>query len=404
MKKLMMMAMLLVASATAFAGDSDGLKAIMKAKTFAEADQLLKQNLSTLADNAEKAKAYNKLVDLAMKKVSEETGTITENQVAAQMGSGKEKAYDTLGLADAICQAIDAAVECEKYDQLPDAKGKVKPKFNEKNASRIWAVRTHLVNIGQEQAKNGNSAAVLKYWGAFTDSSLNPLFAAQDHKPESEYIGQVAFFAGRYAFDAKDFDRAMRYLDYAMEDPNQKAEALNFKLYAMRSNLKTAQDTLNCINQFKKLYEQDPSNEVVLDGLFSMYDKDKAAQKQLLESHLAKYPESFTATAEMGMLAIGENNAEKGAEWLRKAVKINPENAVVQTYLGTCLSVLAGNQDDQSKRKALYQEAVQALDKAKALDPNKQQANWGYNRYQAYYGLYGADDPKTKDAENDYKY
>ena len=34
MKKLMMMAMMLVASATAFAGDSDALKAILKAKDF----------------------------------------------------------------------------------------------------------------------------------------------------------------------------------------------------------------------------------------------------------------------------------------------------------------------------------------------------------------------------------
>jgi hypothetical protein len=28
-------------------------------------------------------------------------------------------------------------------------------------------------------------------------------------------------------------------------------------------------------------------------------------------------------------------------------------------------------------------------------------ANWGYNRYQAYYGLYGEDDPRTKAAEAD---
>ena len=33
MKKLMMMAVMFVASATAFAGDSDALKAILKAKT-----------------------------------------------------------------------------------------------------------------------------------------------------------------------------------------------------------------------------------------------------------------------------------------------------------------------------------------------------------------------------------
>ena len=141
----------------------------------------------------------------------------------------------------------------------------------------------------------------------------------------------------------------------------------------------------------------------MLDGLYSMYDglKMKEEQKALLDNHLAKYPDSFTATAEKGMMAISENNAEEGANWLRKACALKPDNAVVQTYLGTCLNVIAGNTDDAAKRKAVFEEAVQALDKAKELDPDKAQANWGYNRYQAYYGLYGEEDPKTKAAEAD---
>jgi tetratricopeptide (TPR) repeat protein len=188
-----------------------------------------------------------------------------------------------------------------------------------------------------------------------------------------------------------------------MQDETQKTEALNFKLFAMRSNLKNREDSINCINQFKELYAQDPTNEVVLDGLYSMYDgmKDREAQKALLDNHLAKYPDSFTATAEKGMMAIADNNAEEGANWLRKAAALKPDNAVVQTYLGTCLNVIAGNSDDPAKRKTAFEEAVQALDKAKELDPDKAQANWGYNRYQAYYGLYGEDDARTKAAEAD---
>ena len=56
MKKFMMMAMFMVASATAFAGDSDALKAILKAKDYAEAEALLKSGLSQLANDQEKAK------------------------------------------------------------------------------------------------------------------------------------------------------------------------------------------------------------------------------------------------------------------------------------------------------------------------------------------------------------
>lgn len=191
MKKIFMMAIALMASTMTFAGDSDALKAIMKSKDYAEAAQLLKQNLAQLADNAEKAKAYNHLVDLAMNKVTNETGTIAENQLAAQMGSDKVKAYDTLGLADGICNAIENAIECNKYDQLPDAKGRVKPKFAEKNAARIWAVRPNLVNIGQTEAQKGNDAGVLKYWGAFTDAGDEPFFAACDHNAEKDYFDRL---------------------------------------------------------------------------------------------------------------------------------------------------------------------------------------------------------------------
>jgi hypothetical protein len=403
MKKMMMMAMMFVASTTTFAGDSDALKAVMKSKNYAEAAQLLKQNIGQMADAAEKAKAYNHLVDLAMNKVSKETGTITENQVATQMGQGKVQPYDTLGLADAICDAIYDAIECDKYDQQPDAKGRVKPKFNEKNAQRIWAVRTHLVNVGQEEARKENKANALKYWGGFTDSGNDPFFAAQNHEPEKEYAGQVALFSGRYAWELKDMDRANRYFEIAKKDPTQKNDALNFQLYALRTNLANRTDSLAAVEKIKQLYAAEPENDAILDALNQMYDgmKDKAAQTALLDGHLAKFPNSFAALADKGLMAMADNDALKGAEWLRKAAAAKPDNAVIFTYLGICLSSLAANSEDGAKGKDYYKQAIEAFDKAKELDPDKQMANWGYNRYQAYYGLYGEDDPRTKAAEAD---
>ena len=399
-----MMAMMLVASATAFAGDSDALKNILKSKNYAEAAQMLKQSLGQLADNAEKAKAYNHLVDLAMSKVANETGVIPENQLAA-MGQGKVKAYDTLGLAENICYAIEAAVECDKYDQLPDAKGKVKPKFAEKNAQRVWQVRQHLVNVGQEQAQQGNDANVLKFWGAFVDSSEEPFFKAQNHAPEQEYIGQVAFFAGRFAYQANEMDRANRYFEVAKRDPQQKADAFNFQLYAKRQQLKTRNDSIEYVNYLKQVYTEEPENDIIIDGINAMYEgmKDKEAQAAFLDAHLAKYPNSFTALADKGLMAVNANNAEEGAKWLRKATEVKPDNAVVWTYLGACLSVLAANAADTAAANKLYDEAISAFDKAKELDPDRAQANWGYNRYQAYYGRYGENDPKTKAAEADMK-
>jgi len=400
-----MMAMMMVASATAFAGDSDALKAVTKSKNYAEAAQLLKQNIGQMTNDAEKAKAYNHLVDLAMNKVVKQTSIIAENQLGMQMGRAANEIvpYDTLGLADAICDAIYDAIECNKYDQLPNAKGKIDPKFAEKNAARIWAVRSHLVNIGQEQAHNETKTLALKYWGAFVDSGTNPLFDAQNHEPEKEYFGQVALFSGRYAYEAKDMDRGDRYIAIAKKDPTQEKDALATQLYYIRTGLTSHADSVAATNRLKALYEADPENDALLDALYSMYDgaRDKAAQNALLDNHLAKYPNSFAALANKGLMAMGENNAEKGAEWLKKAAAARPDNAVIYTYLGICLSSLAATTEDGAKSKDYYKQAIDAFDKAKELDPDKQMANWGYNRYQAYYGLYGEDDPRTKAAEAD---
>ena len=397
-----MMAISLMVSTMTFAGDSDALKAIVKSKNYADAVQLVHNSLSQLVDNAEKAKAYNHLVDLAMDKVSNETGIQAENLVAAQTG-GKVKAYDTLGMANAICDAIYMAIECNKYDQQPNAKGKVAPKFEKKNADRLWGVRRHLIGIGQDEARKGNNDNTLRFWGALADSEADPLFASQNHQAEAEWTGQVCYFAGRYAFDAKQYGRANKYLDIAMKDPNQKAEAMNYKLYAMRSNLKNAADSAACINTLKAMYEQEPSNDVILDALNSMYEgqKNKAAQTALLDAHLAKYPNSFTALAGKGIMAMNDNDAKTAIDWLQKAAAAKSDNAVVFTYIGICYNSMASNTDDVAKRKDLYSKAIEAFDKAKQIDPNKQSVNWGYNRYQAYYALYGEDDARTKAAEAD---
>ena len=172
----------------------------------------------------------------------------------------------------------------------------------------------------------------------------------------------------------------------------------------MRSSLKNHADSLAFVDQLKQMYAAEPENEVIVDAINGMYEGlDKKAQVEFLDAHLAKYPNSFTALANKGLMAVNANNAEEGAKWLRKAAAAKPDNAVVYTYLGACLSVQAANENDIAKGKELYKQAIEAFDKAKELDPNKQMANWGYNRYQAYYGLYGADDPHTKAAEEDSK-
>ena len=402
MKKLIVAAMLVLGATSAFAGDSDALKAVMKAKTYAEAEALVKQNLGQFANDAEKAKAYNKLVDLGMKVFNEQQTIQQTNQLMK-----KNDPVDENVMNEGAYNALMNAIECYKYDQLPNAKGKVAPKFNG-NATRVWGARQQLVNAGQTAAQNNKADEVLKYWGAFLDTDSEPLFAAVDAKQkeaEKEYIGQVALFAARYAYQAKDAARCEKYCDIAMTSEKEAKDALNLKLYVMKDGLKTKEDSLNYVNKLKDLYAKDPSNEVMLDGLNSMYSalKMEKEQTELLDAAIAKDPKNFVALANKGMMYIQKNDANNAIKCLKQALEAKPDNVVVMTYLGACYNSKAGEIQAVQGRKVVYQEAIKILDKAKELDPEKAQANWGYTRYQAYYGYYGPTAAETKKAEEESK-
>ena len=402
MKKLIVAAMLVLGATSAFAGDSDALKAVMKAKTYAEAEALVKQNLGQFANDAEKAKAYNKLVDLSMKDFNDQQSIQQTNQLMK-----KNDPVDENVMNEGAYNALMNAIECYKYDQLPNAKGKVSPKFNG-NASRVWGARQQLVNAGQTAAQNNKADDVLKYWGAFLDTDAEPLFASIDAKQkegEKEYIGQVALFAARYAYQAKDAARCEKYCDIAMTSEKEAKDALNLKLYVMKDGLKTKEDSLNYVNKLKDLYAKDPSNEVMLDGLNSMYSalKMEKEQTELLDAAIAQDPKNFVALANKGMMYIQKNDADNAIKCLKQALEAKPDNVVVMTYLGACYNSKAGDIQAVQGRKVVFQEAIKILDKAKELDPEKAQANWGYTRYQAYYGYYGPNAPETKKAEEESK-
>ena len=402
MKKLIVAAMMVLGATSAFAGDSDALKAVMKAKTYAEAEALLKQNLGQLANDAEKAKAYNKLVDLGMKAYNDQQSIIQTNQIMK-----KNDPIDENAMNEGAYNALMSAIECYKYDQLPNAKGKVAPKFGS-NAARVWAARVQLVNAGQTAAQNNKADEVLKYWGAFLDTDSEPLFASIDAKQkdgEKEYIGQVALFAARYAYQAKDAARCEKYCDIAMKSEKEAKDALNLKLYVMKDGLKTHADSLAYVDKLKGLYAKDENNDVILDGLNSMYSSMEMEKEQeaLLNAAIAKNPSNFVALANLGMMYIQKNDADNAIKNLKLALAAKPDNVTVLTYLGACYNSKAGALQDPNGRKVVYKEAIKVLDKAKELDPEKAQANWGYTRYQAYYGFYGPTAAETKKAEEESK-
>lgn len=405
MKKLVMMLLMAVTASTAFAQD-DVVKQILKLKDYKEALNLLNSNLNGM--NAEqKAKCYNKVVDLALEKIQ------AEQEIMASNDLKKENVpFDTLGFYDASNAAIDAGLLCNQFDNMPNAKGKIKPKF-EANKDRLYPQRINLINGGIYYQEKNDLKKGFEYLARYVDSADAPLFKSFD-KAQDANLTQIAFYAAVFAYQLKDMANVDKYATIALNDPERGKDALNLKIAVAQENLKTKEDSLNYINTLEGLYATDKNNDIVFESLAIMYSQMGMNDKQdaIFAEKLAADPDNFTVWAMRGQSAMIDQKLDEAIGHFHKALKKQPENAQILTWIGACLLDRATQAEERALGKTgrlapaaeaqilpLFEEAKTHLENARRVDPAREKSKWAYPLYRCYYRLYGANDERTKEAE-----
>ena len=394
-----MMAMMLVASATAFAGDSDALKAILKAKDFTEAQSLINSSLTQLTDAAEKAKAYNKLVDLAYDKFKKEDDTKTTNAVMQ-----KNDPVDTDGMLAAGKIALEAAMECDKYDQQPNEKGKVAIKFRDKNRDRLRAVRLSLLQAGIDLANNEKNKEAFDNFDVYLQSAKSAFFEGVDGVSKNDpNLGVAAFYGGRAAYNLEKFDKAIEYFKIGVADTAKQIHDLSFDflLYTMRNKQKTAADSAQFITDMLSLYKEYPDAEQIYSSLSDAYiSKGMNAEViKLAEERMAKYPDSSLPHVYKAFLLMQD---KKYDEAISEFAKVKEDNSPV--YLNSIFNSAVckynkasefneANSDirtgrlkpaDHDKFMNMLKDAQGDFEKAKELDPEQKTVKWQYLLHNVY--------------------
>lgn len=413
MKKLFLAAMMVLSTSAAFAGDSDALKNILKAKTYAEAETLIQS--ATLANDAEKAAAYNKLVDLAMQTVDSERNKMLENQTAESMGQKAKNTVDEAALYEALSQAITAAEESYKYDILPNEKGKIKPRFSKANATRIYPLLPQLINGGGfYQGKD--DAKAYKLLSQYIEVSNAPLFA-EVKAAEDPNLGTAAFFAAYMALQSNDYATAEKYATLALNDEERGADAQKIQLAAMQAQLTNHADSVAYAQKLEALLAKDPKNDVVFSTLCSVYNNmgEDAKADQLLENKIAADPNNFSALLMKGQFESQKKNYDAAAENLEKALSMAPDDdtrVAINSAIGECYFYKAQERVNNFKGvlspaareqfNVVYLKAIEYLEAARQLDVTKsQKRSWAYPLYGSYYFVKGAEAPETQAAAAD---
>ena len=388
-----MMAMMVVASSTAFAGDSDALKAILKAKDFAEAEALVKSSLSQLANDQEKAKAYNKLVDLAFEKYKKEDDIKTTNQVMQ-----KNDPIDKEGMIQAGMNALNYAIECDKYDVLPDAKGKVKPLFQKKNQDRLKNVRIGVLNGGVDYSNDDKNAEALKCFEAYMNTAKAPFFEGVEGVGVNDpNRGVAAFYGGRAAAQLKEFAKATEFFKVGVQDTAKQIHDLSFEflLYSMRMTQNSHADSVMYLNDMKELYKQYPSNDQVYGALSDAIIQQGTNEEviSLADEYLGKNPGSSLPHVYKGYLFMQQKKYDDAIAEFDKVSEDN-KNVFLQCVYNRAVckwnkaaefneaksDARTGRMTaaDEATFKDILGSAQKDFEKAKELDPDQMTVKWGY--------------------------
>ncbi len=399
MKKMMIAAMMLLLSTASFAGKSDVLKAILKAKTYTEAEQLLTQGINQLADNSEKAAAYNYLTQLALKAAQ------------ADQATGKESAE----AYEAVANAFSNAQECVKYDQLPDAKGKVKPKYASL-ADQLYIMRGQLINGGVFFQNAKDDAKAYKYLAEYVETATWPMFSKFDITKDAN-LNDIAYYATYYAYQNKDWAKAEKYVKYAVKSQERSKDAKQLELAILGAQLKTHEDSVNYANTLEQKLNEEPENVSIFTLLVTTLSNigEQAKADQIVDAALAKNPNNYGALVMKGQFESQRKNYEAAADALVKALPLaadDTQRIAINASIGQCYfyhaqeavarvkGVIAGPTKEQFDK--VYNKAIGYLLEAKKLDvKNESKRLWAYPLYGCYYFVKGAKAPETEAAAAD---
>lgn len=380
MKKLSILA--LAAMFAVGASAQDVFKQVKKMKTTAEIEQAIQANLATMPDQ-EKAECYNKLATMYNKQVNDIDAKNQENRLLQKPEIPLDETF-----YNAAYKALENANLCYKYDQLPNLKGKVAPKFKDLG-KEVFQTRGHVLNGGIFYNDKNDTETTLKFFQAFVDSKDFPMFADVPAEQKAAYdqnLGQIAYFAAAYAAQLeKGADVVNKYADAAIASGDEKfaKEAQTLKNNYAAKGLKTHEDSVAYADKLEAMYNEDPTNVQNFQTLAMIRLGLNEAEKfyAVCQKRIDAMPNDHIAYYFRGQIRCLIHDYANALPDLEKADELKPNDAGINAFLGQCWMGRAEEAENRAAGKSgiiprtaktqikpVWDKALSFLQKAKELD------------------------------------
>ena len=262
--------------------------------------------------------------------------------------------FDTLGKGKALMESYDYFIKAIKFDMMPDAKGKVKPKYAKEIKAIFkdyYTIQPNLIGYGAYQYSKENFKGAVKTFEAFLEIPKLP-FMNNEIKMDSTY-DMITYYTGVCAANAKNHDLAIKYFE-SMKDKKYQISGV----YQNISNEYLAlKDTANYLKTIMEAIEKLPKEPWFLQNLINFDIKINKIQDAITYLNTAIEREPFFSQYQFvkGQLYLTLENFEEANKALNKAIELDPSKPDFYAELG----------------RSYYNKAVKmAIEAAKIKDTN----------------------------------
>lgn len=241
---------------------------------------------------------------------------------------------DTVLKGKAVMESYEYFLKAYELDGLPDAKGKIKPKFQKDIKAKIkeyYTSQANLVAYGAYLFEKKDYPATVKVFETYLGIPALPMMNGE-LKPDSTFY-MIKYYTAIAATNGEMSDKAISYYEDLKDDGYEEliVHQLLYEEYLKKK------DTVNFVKTLKAGFEKFPNEPWFLQNLINYY--------------------------------IFSNQAKDAIVYLNAAIKRDPNKAEYQ-YIKGNLDENMGNLEDARK----------AFDKAIELDPTQADAYAGIGR------------------------
>ena len=188
-----------------------------------------------------------------------------------------------------------------ELDQLPNEKGKVKPKYTKDIKSILSANHVYLFNGGAYYFDKQAYKKAYDFFNQYVEISELPMFAGTQTAEKDSTFMTVQFYAAAAASLAKDSRLAIAALERSKNTPYRQYDVYQYLCYEY-GEARTAQDSVMLEKTFEEGMQVFPDSAFFLNNLINTY--------------------------------IYSNRNEKALEMLNVAIQKNPNDANLYNVMG----------------------------------------------------------------------